>query len=84
MQLYQVLQRGAIGRYCLPSRPQDAPVNPDFRSWLKRSCDAPSQKGVGDALVASCGGDDAAAGKNATGRRRYFRQTASEFGLIHG
>jgi hypothetical protein len=40
---------------------------PDFRSWPERSCDASSQKGAGDALVASCGSDYSAAGKNATG-----------------
>ena len=42
-------------------------VKPDFRSWPERSGDASSQKGAGDALVASRGSDYPAAGKNATG-----------------
>jgi hypothetical protein len=43
------------------------PFQPELRSWPERSCDALSQKGAGDALVASCGSDYPAAGKNATG-----------------
>jgi hypothetical protein len=65
-------------------------INPEFRSRPDRSCDASPQQGAGDVLVASCGGDYAAAGNNATGalllpygerRRRYFRMAASEFGI---
>jgi hypothetical protein len=51
----------------LPLACQRSCVKLEFRSRPERSCDASSQKGAGDALVASCGSDYAAAGKNATG-----------------
>jgi len=42
-------------------------INPEFPSRPERSCDASSQKGAGDALVASCGSDYPAAGKKCDG-----------------
>jgi hypothetical protein len=65
-------------------------LNPETETGRPGSCDAPSQPGVGDALVASCSGVAATDKKvrrgcrnhpTATGRRRYFHLAASEFGL---
>jgi len=35
----------------LPTRRYGRKFKPEFRSWPVGSCDAPSQKGVGDAIV---------------------------------
>jgi len=75
--------------YPEPGKPLSS--EPELRSWPERSCDASSQKGAGDALVASCGSDLPLPEKMrrgrryhpvATRRRRYFRLAASGFGVI--
>ena len=62
--------RAAARPYLVRGRAAASPcqeaLSPEVRSWPGRGCDASSQKGAGDALVASYGGDYTAAEKNAT------------------
>ncbi len=46
------------------------PLEPEFRRWSERGCDAPSQKGVGNVLVARWHSVFSSGHKNATGAPR--------------